>query len=244
MAFENATPPKTYLRHDIDGNRFYCTCPNTQLPGLRYIPNFVTSEEEEELLNLIESRRWFTALKGRRQQHYGIVYYHTRHNVAELQPTDIAEDQLSGTMQDFPELMTRLLYLFPEHHPPTQCLVNEYIGTQAIRRHVDNIDCFGDIVCGLSLQYPIWMILRSVKDPNLSVSFLCEQRSLYIWSDEVRFEWRHGITPHKQVYLPETNQVIQRDETYRRISLTFREIKVDGTKKVGFNDPQPDNVVY
>jgi len=244
MAFENATPPETFLRHDMDGNPFYCTCPHVELPGLRYISNFVTKEEEEALLHLIECRRWFTALKGRRQQHYGIVYYHTRHNLAELQPTNHEQELLSGTMQDFDVLLERMKPFFPECHPPTQCLVNEYVGTQAIRRHVDSAECFGDVVCGISLNEPVWMILRSIKDPDVSVSFLCEQRSMYVWTDEVRFEWRHGITPHKQVYLPETNEVIRRDETYRRISLTFREIKVDGTKKVGSNDPQPDHVVY
>jgi alkylated DNA repair dioxygenase AlkB len=244
MAFENATPPQTFLRQDVDGNRFYCTSPDIDLPGLRYIPNFVTEEEENEILDLIEHRRWFTALKGRRQQHYGIVYYHTRHNLAELQPTQHEDDQLSGTMDDFSILMDRMAPLFPKDHPPTQCLVNEYTGVQAIRRHVDNVDCFGDIVCGLSLRDPVWMILRSVKNPDVSVSFLCERRSMYVWTDEVRFEWRHGITPHKQVYLPETNEVIRRDENYKRISLTFREIKTEGTKKVGSDDPQPDHVVY
>ena len=41
-----------------------------QIPGLNYIPNYISKEEEHVLLDLIDKQPWLSDLK-RRVQHYG-----------------------------------------------------------------------------------------------------------------------------------------------------------------------------
>ncbi len=47
-----------------------------------------------------------------------------------------------------------------------------------------------------------------------------------------RYRWQHGITQMKHFTLPHTGETVYRDASYRRLSLTFRRILVQGTKKV------------
>ncbi len=40
------------------------------VPGLQYIPNYLSSQDQEQLLAAIDQQSWLTDLK-RRVQHYG-----------------------------------------------------------------------------------------------------------------------------------------------------------------------------
>jgi alkylated DNA repair dioxygenase AlkB len=58
----------------------------THIEGLEYYPNFLTLQEEEQLLHLIDSHPWQSGIIARRQQFYGQVYYHTSYQSSKLQP--------------------------------------------------------------------------------------------------------------------------------------------------------------
>ena len=51
--------------------------------GLLYFPNYISEEEEKLLMEIIDKNNWRKDIR-RRQQHYGMLYYHTRHNLSEI----------------------------------------------------------------------------------------------------------------------------------------------------------------
>ena len=62
---------------------------------------------------------------------------------------------------------------FETNHPPTQCLVNEYIGNQGIKSHFDDSNAFGPIIASISLVSPIYFTLKYPSEPtNESQSML------------------------------------------------------------------------
>ncbi|KAL9653198.1 hypothetical protein ABK040_009504 [Willaertia magna] len=220
----------------------YSTNPKVQIPGIIYIPEYITKEEEDYIMNgIIDKNEWCTEI-SRRTQMYGYTYYHTRHNLPTMQPKK--EDESNYTHLDlnkFNFLIKKLvnrdnLYQFDSNPFPTQCLVNEYIGTQGISSHVDNPKPFGDIICLISLVNPIYMVMKNAEDENIQTKILLEPRSLMVMKDDSRFKWKHGITHMRQLYIPKLGKTLIRDENYRRVSLTFRFIKTDGTKKVSEED--------
>eukprot|EP01095_Lingulamoeba_sp_RSL-Kostka_P000854 TRINITY_DN1112_c0_g1_i1.p1 TRINITY_DN1112_c0_g1~~TRINITY_DN1112_c0_g1_i1.p1 ORF type:complete len:247 (+),score=85.60 TRINITY_DN1112_c0_g1_i1:147-887(+) len=246
MSYRCDVPPVIFTKYDKNGNRYFVDDDTVDLPGLEYYPDFITEEEEQQILDMLDSRKWYQEIV-RRQQHYGYMYYHTRHNLPLLQPKDQPEEtELSGTMEDFDWLVERFdkLNIFPEDHPINQCLVNEYIGNQGICGHVDNPACFGDVIAAISLKDPVYMMLRKEDEPEIFTKIFLESRSLMIMKDEVRFLFRHGITKQKKVFVPTTKQCLIRDNNFRRVSLTFREIKVDGTKKVDDSDSDDPELEY
>ncbi|KAG2382869.1 hypothetical protein C9374_004836 [Naegleria lovaniensis] len=225
-------------------NDLFSTNPKVRVPGAIYIKNYISEDEEEKILQLIDSKKWCHEI-CRRTQMYGYTYYHTRHNIPTMQPKVESESEYHHLdLKEFDWLIDRMvhrdgLYKFDLGNP-TQCLVNEYVGTQGISSHVDNPGPFGDIITLISLNKPIYMVLKLVENENIQTKILLEPRSLFVMKDDSRFKWKHGITHMKQVYIPSTGETLIRDETYRRISLTFRYIKTDGTKKVTSEDPNTD----
>ena len=57
------------------------------LEGLTYYPNYVSEEEAGRLKEIVESQKWVKQI-SRRQQHYGIIYYHTKHPLPLIQPVN------------------------------------------------------------------------------------------------------------------------------------------------------------
>ncbi|EFC47741.1 predicted protein [Naegleria gruberi] len=222
----------------------FSTNPKVVVPGAIYIKNYISEEEEERIMKLIDSKAWCHEI-CRRTQMYGYTYYHTRHNLPTMQPVNESSSNYQHLdLKEFDWLIERLverdgLYK-TDYGNPTQCLVNEYIGTQGISSHVDNPGPFGDIITLVSLNKPIYMVLKLASNENIQTKILLEPRSLFVMKDDSRFKWKHGITHMKQVYVPSTGETLIRDENYRRVSLTFRFIKTDGTKKVTNEDPNAD----
>lgn len=206
--------------------------PKIDIDGLDYYPNYVTEEEEKELLRIIDNNPWNADIR-RRQQHYGYVYYHTRHNLPTVQPSEQNnENPHLLPLSAFDFLQQRLIQdgIFPIDDPPMQCLVNEYIGNVRIAFHLDNIRAFGDTIAGISLGDPCYMTLKLDSDINVQTKFFMARRSLYVMKRDARFKWQHGITKKKHYTDPTTSQEMHRDENFRRVSLTFRKILIDGVK--------------
>ena len=202
-----------------------------KIPGLFYYPNYISPSEYEKLLQIIDNNPWVKEIR-RRQQHYGYLYYHTRHNLTTLQPTDQIYDKFLP-LESFDFLIERMMNdgIFPKDDPPTQCLVNEYIGNHRIASHMDDFNAFGDVIAGLSLIEPCYMTLKLAENPKTQMKFLMENRSLYILKDDARYKWKHGITAMKYYDNPRTGEKYYRGIQWRRVSLTFRKILVEGTKK-------------
>jgi alkylated DNA repair dioxygenase AlkB len=183
----------------------------TQISGLRYLPNYITRQEHDQLLAIIDQQPWLDTLK-RRVQHYGYRYdYKSRSVDASMflgaLPMWIAP--LTGRLQR-EGLVTQA---------PDQLIVNEYEPGQGISAHVDSIAAFGDTVLSLTLGSACVMLFSKLKYEE-AVPLLIEPCSLVIMQGEARYQWKHSIPPRKRdSYLGQTI------ERARRVSLTFRTVK-------------------
>jgi alkylated DNA repair dioxygenase AlkB len=178
-----------------------------QIPGLSYLPEYITSQEELDLVAAIDGETWNTKWKRRRQP-YGATY-----------------GKSDGAVKPMPVWVqfhvNRLLSQGISERQFNQMLVNEYLPGQGISLHRDYAP-FGRTVASLSLLADCVMDLRRPTDDRHE-SILLERQSLLVLSDEARYEWEHGIAPRKPDQLQ--GNVIRRA---RRLSVTFPLLKCRG----------------
>jgi len=178
--------------------------------GLQYIENFISSQEESMLIDVIDKQNWLLDLK-RRVQHYGYKYnYKSR---------KIDYSMYLGTLPDWMDFMIeRLLFKGILEYSPNQAIINEYLPGQGITPHIDCQSCFEDTIISLSLNSSCMMNFESSIN-NEKQSFLLAPRSLIVLKNEARYKWKHGIASRKSDQW--NNQKLLRD---RRISITFRNV--------------------
>ena len=170
------------------------------IPGLRYLPDYITEADERALAAAIDRRPWNTEWRRRRQPYGG--GYGTK-----------------GPAAPIPEWGRRLADrihadgLTPE--PFDHMLVNEYQPGQGIAPHRDYAP-YGRTVVSLSLLSACVMDFRHPATGRRE-RLLLEPRSLLVLSDRARYEWEHGIAPR-------TKDVWHglRIARARRLSVTFR----------------------
>lgn len=170
------------------------------VPGLQYLPGYVTEAEERDLVAAIDDMPWNTEWRRRRQP-YGVGY------------------GSGGDSPPIPEWGCRLSdKLFADGvtaRPFDQMLVNEYTPGQGISSHRDYAP-FGRTVVSLSLLSPCVMDFRHPL-AGRKESLLLEPRSLLVLSETARYDWVHGIAPRKgDVWMG------MRVERSRRLSVTYR----------------------
>ena len=182
------------------------------IPGLRYLPEYLSEQDERELAAAIDRLPWNTDWKRRRQP-YGAGY---------------------GTRGDAPpipgwgrRLADRLFADGVTPRPFDQLLVNEYLPGQGIAVHRDHTP-YGHTVVSLSLLSPCVMDFRHPPTGRRE-RLLLLPRSLLVMSDEARYDWQHGIAPRRRDAwhgLPVAR--------VRRLSVTFRFLAAAGPR-----DPVP-----
>ncbi|MES2792295.1 MAG: alpha-ketoglutarate-dependent dioxygenase AlkB [Planctomycetota bacterium] len=187
------------------------SAPNlAQVIGLRYIPEFISCEQHDELLRQIDAELWLTDLK-RRVQHYGYKYNYKSRSVDQAMRI--------GPLPAWAEALGEMLCkqgLMSEN--PDQVIVNEYEPGQGIANHIDCVPCFADTIISLSLGSACLMELTN-KATDQVIPVLLEPRSLIVLQEDARFVWTHGIPARKSDKYG--NHVINRQ---RRVSLTFRKV--------------------
>ncbi len=177
------------------------------IPGLYYIPNFITEDEENYLLKAIELNPWESDLKRRTQQ-YGVKYDYTIKGLNKTASVAEIPDWLSLLVSD--------RGFFPEG--VDQAIINEYLPGQGIGKHKD-ASCFGDVIVSLSLLSLCSMILKSINNPEENDEWILHPRSLLVLSGPARHEYTHEI-PARSSDMIEGEKV----ERQRRVSITFRTI--------------------
>jgi alkylated DNA repair dioxygenase AlkB len=170
------------------------------IPGLRYVPEYVSQADERALVDAIDALPWNTEWRRRRQP-YGAGYGQ------------------GGAAPPIPDWGRRLAErMFADgvtDVPFDQMLVNEYLPGQGISPHRDYAP-FGRTVVSLSLLSSCIMDLHHPPTGRRE-RLLLEPRSLLVLADEARYDWEHGIAPRKRDAwhgLPV--------ERSRRLSVTFR----------------------
>ncbi|XP_036414242.1 alkylated DNA repair protein alkB homolog 8 [Colossoma macropomum] len=203
-------------------------------PGLSVLEEFVSVEEEAELLQAVDwtsHTEELTAqkeLKHRRVKHYGYEFRYDNNNVDKDKP-------LPGGLP--PECGAVLQKCLSEGHIsvlPDQLTVNQYQSGQGIPPHVDTHSPFEDTILSLSLGAKTVMDFRH--PDGRSVAVVLPSRSLLVMKGESRYLWTHGITPRKFDVVPaseaEGSGVVTSDPSNltlsrrgMRTSFTFRKIR-------------------
>jgi alkylated DNA repair dioxygenase AlkB len=180
----------------------------SQVPGLQYFPHYITQQEHDQFLAVIDQQPWLTTLK-RRVQHYGYRYdYKSRAADASTFLGALPAWVMPLTKRLQSEgLVTQAL---------NQLIVNEYEPGQGISAHIDSVPAFGDTVLSLALGSPCVMLFNK---SETEVPILTEPRGLLIMQGEARYAWKHSIPARKKDAYQ--GRVIERQ---RRVSLTFRNV--------------------
>lgn len=210
-----------------------------QVNGLWYYPNFLSEQEQSDLLAEIRSHP-FQKLIARRQQFYGEVYYHTTHKHKDLQPEHDDHDEKkendsprSLDLQSIlPLLEKKCQPFFGDAGFPSQVLINEYTDRLGIASHFEDMEAFGPIILTISLINPIYMTLKKPTERTNACEnyqdihkILLEPGSLLVMQDDARYNYRHGISKYRWIRLSAFDQEdICRDDNYHRISVTIRHL--------------------
>lgn len=178
--------------------------------GLTYLPEFLSAEAQESLLQAIDQQPWLADLK-RRVQHYGYKY--------DYRAKAVDRSMHLGPVPAWADAIGSLLVegsLIPRR--PDQVIVNEYEPGQGISSHVDCEPCFGGVIASLTLGGSCVMNFTERATGRVVPVFM-EPRSLVVLKDDARYLWLHGIPARKSdTYL---GQMYPRT---RRVSLTFRTV--------------------
>ncbi|XP_078459136.1 tRNA (carboxymethyluridine(34)-5-O)-methyltransferase ALKBH8 [Lampetra planeri] len=174
------------------------SCTEALPPGLKLIPDCVSSEYEDQLLSCLDwGKQQPTAqqsLKHRCVQHFGYEFRYDNNNVDKDKPLDRGVP----TMCD--ELTDKCLSAGYIQHRPNQLTVNQYQPGQGIPPHIDTHSAFEDGIMSLSLGASTVMEFRHPDGSHASV--LLPRRSLLVMAGESRYLWSHGITPRKFDVVP------------------------------------------
>ena len=180
------------------------------IEGLRYLPNYISPEDETHLIEMVDKQIWLNPLQ-RRVQHYGYIYDYKKRTVTK----DMRIGGLPDWLQSLAEQLQRDGCIA---EAPDQAVINEYEAGQGIAPHVDCEPCFGDTILSLSLGSSCMMDFYALEGETI-LHQLLEPRSLLIIEKEARYGWKHGIAARK-------NDVVEGLSLARgrRISLTFRKV--------------------
>jgi len=179
--------------------------------GARYLADFISSNEEDNLLAAIDAKQWRRDLL-RRVQHYGYRYDYTARDIN-------SDDRLGALPSWVDAVCIRLVQQKIFSTKPGQLIVNEYEPGQGIAPHTDR-DCFGPVIASLSLGSDCMMkIAPNHKCKASEFEIVLQRRSLVVFRGTSREVWRHGIALRKND--KHNGRKIPRK---RRVSLTFRTV--------------------
>ncbi len=181
-------------------------------PGLTLIQDFINDDEEQLLLDTIDSQPWDDKSMARKVQHYGWKY--------DYQGRKVDPSSRIGPLPAWLEVLAkRLVDLGVCPEMPDQVLVNNYVGSQGISKHVDCVPCFRGPVVMLSLNEAWEMVFsRKVSEGEDSkYGLVLPRRSATVLEGEARLNWLHEIPKRKnEGKMPRV----------RRVSVTFRKVAI------------------
>ncbi|RKP25820.1 hypothetical protein SYNPS1DRAFT_15103 [Syncephalis pseudoplumigaleata] len=153
------------------------------MPAAYYIPEFITEQEEEQLLKqvyAVPKPKWVT-LSNRRLQNWG-----KRGMLVEPLP-----DWLTWPLKRIEE---RGLSIFPATTPANHCLVNEYAAGQGIMPHEDGpmyLPCVATL--SLGSHAVLDFTPRETTTNTGCFSLFLAPRSLFVQRDQLYELYLHGI---------------------------------------------------
>jgi alkylated DNA repair protein alkB homolog 8 len=159
------------------------------VPGLSIIENFVTEDEEVQLLReFLQEGIWDTSI-SRRVRHYGHWFSYVQRGI------DFAA-QTPAIPACCEPLLQRIAAAHPHLQPSNQITLNEYAPGQGIAPHVDTHSAFDDGLLSLSLGSAVAMDFRHPDGVRRAAVWL-PRRSLVTMTGDARYAWTHGIAGRK-----------------------------------------------
>eukprot|EP01138_Halocafeteria_seosinensis_P014978 gb/GECG01015290.1/.p1 GENE.gb/GECG01015290.1/~~gb/GECG01015290.1/.p1 ORF type:complete len:688 (+),score=93.39 gb/GECG01015290.1/:1-2064(+) len=129
---------------------------NVFVPGLYTCEEFITPEEEQQLLQKLGQAEWDTSMASRRVQHYGLKFNYVKRAI-DLDDTSVPP--LSGLMKTIGERIKEKGY---SPHEFNQVTVNEYPPGAGISPHVDTKEVFDECIASVTLHSHGVMEFRNV----------------------------------------------------------------------------------
>lgn len=172
--------------------------------GLEIYLDALLPEEEQEIVEWLDSNEWSDKLK-RRTQHFGYEYNYKTRQVLKLD-------------DDMPEIISSLV----DTDYFNSCIVNEYERNQGISAHKD-APVFGEEIIIFSLlEDTVMDFTCSLESQPFVVPVHLPRRSMIKMSGPARHEWLHSIS--SKVTYTVNGKKYTKPQDYRRISLTFRRV--------------------
>ncbi|MCP9266098.1 Alpha-ketoglutarate-dependent dioxygenase alkB-like 6 [Dirofilaria immitis] len=203
-------------------------------PTIRYIPNFITAEEEKFLLSKIYSvpkPKWQQLLSRRLQNWGGVVG----------KGFLIADGFIPPWLDSVIDKLMALGDTFPSDKRPNHVLVNEYLPGQGIMAHTDGL-AFYPMVTTISLSSdtlidyykPIDLKRNNVKEERYLGSIFLERRSLILVSDDAYTNCLHGIADRPFDVI--SNHIFNLESINRHIGeVMSRDLRSSLDLKLGFS---------
>lgn len=154
---------------------------DTERLGLKLVLDFISIEEESEILSNIDPPKKTTKSKLMRNsvKRYGSSLPYDN---------DIVSNKIPKYLDNISTKILKSGYL-PIR--PDSISINEYLKGNSIAPHIDSKSS-GDIITVLSLLSDTKMVFD--RDGE-SFSIVLPRRSLVQLRDEIRYEWRHSVPP-------------------------------------------------
>lgn len=213
------------------------------IPGLYLLKDFITTDEEQAMLDCLDSHPW-DALAKRRIQHYGKVFSYAYRTYDSTSPARDIPHEIQPILDRIHQFIGLLIgattttitteeVAEPDIHQQfDQLTVNEYTPGVGISPHIETHSAFTDVIVSLSLSGSAAMSFRRTMDGTLHQRALfLPQRSLVVLCGEARFAWEHSIPHRKKDLVVEStdntavSHTVEVPRNRRRVSLTFRRIR-------------------
>jgi len=180
------------------------------VPGLRYVPGYLNAAAHDSLLTAVDEGAW-RDIGSRRGQIYGYSYDLRKGGVYRVEDLPAWARDLAVRLEG-DGLMAELA---------DQLIVNEYAPGQGIPPHVD-APLFTDTIVSISLGSSC--VMEFTTDAGAREEQFLEPMSALVIAGEARNDWKHAIPPREQDIWD--GRVRPRA---RRVSLTFRKMRLQGT---------------
>ncbi|XP_078484682.1 tRNA (carboxymethyluridine(34)-5-O)-methyltransferase alkbh8-like [Ciona intestinalis] len=194
--------------------------------GLIKIENFLNKEEEQALINCIQhdisilsNDHVSEKLKHRTVLHYGYKFRYGTNDV------DINNPISEGLPNYIENLLDRIMATGYLPSRPDQLTINMYEPGDGIPPHTDNTRSFDGVLSTVSLGSHT--VMNFSKEGAERIDVCVEPRTLFLFTGESRYEWRHGIQQRKFDILDQGEKITTRTIRY---SLTFRTVVKDAGK--------------
>ncbi|KAI6177045.1 hypothetical protein M3Y97_00864500 [Aphelenchoides bicaudatus] len=178
---------------------------NFALSGISLIEEFLSEQEEMDIVCRIDNVEWLLSQSGRRKQDYGpkVNFKHKKVKCERYEGVPDYADVVLKRLESFG------VEQFGNYQPFELCNLEYDAQRQSqIEFHQDDTWIWGERLISLNLLESSVMTFENLSQ-NALVFVYMPRRSILCFCDEARYKWRHGIFSwHVQ---------------HRRIALTMRE---------------------